>query len=254
MPVAEIKIRTTHDGTQAERSLGNLEKSVDRLSSTVSTKLSRAIAGLFTVEKVVMFARSVDETVSSVGKLVEKLREGKSTLEEVNKKSGLAPSSTGSLAGIDETRGKQLGVWSNVKALAARAYYLAASTAQVQAFTGDPLASNKAAHAIYGDLGTLGVADMQGILATQQAKKEELRQQRIKEIIDAEENSTGRKSGFGYQAGVTGRYFGPGIPSFETQQAHRSVDLERQSLDELRRITRILDRGPSTNSSTVFPQ
>lgn len=254
MPVAEIKIRTTHDGTQAERSLGNLEKTVEKLGSSVTSRLTGAMAGLFSVEKIVSFARSVDESVASVGRLVEKLREGKTTLEEVQKKSGLAPSSTGALAGIDETRGKQLGIWGNVKALAARAYYIAASTAQVQAVTGDPLASNKAAHAIYGDLGTLGVADMQGRLATQQAKKEELRQQRIKEIIDAEENSTGRKSGFGYQAGVTGRYFGPGIPSFETQQSHRSVDLERQSLDELRRITRILDRGPSTNSSTVFPQ
>lgn len=252
MPVAEIKIRTTHDGTQAERSLDKLGKQVEKLGSTIGSRASAAMAGLFSVEKIVSFARSVDETVSSVGKLVEKLKEGKITLDDVKKESGLVAGNTGSLAGIDASRSEQPGIWKNTKALAARAWYLMGATAQVQAVTGDPKADEKAAYAIYGDLGTLTSAEMQGKVANQKARNEARRQQAIKELIDREMSGP-EGGGQGFNP-VTGRYFGPGLPSAATQQAHRSIELERQSLDELRRISNILDRGPSTNSGTAFPQ
>lgn len=257
MPVAEIKIRTTHDGTQAERSMNSLKKSMEEVADTVTGKLGRSIAGLFGVEKIIQFGRAVTATVDDVGKLVEKLREGKETLEGVKKEADMAPSHVGALAGISEAGKPTTTKWNNFKAYAARFFYgVMGSAIPTGMLLGDEDFEAKRAHALFGDLGTLGVAGMQGQYAKQQAKREALRQQRIKEIIDAEENATGHRGGFGYQAGVNdpNRYFMPGIPDASTIRAHRSVELERQSLEELRRITRILDRGPSTNSGTVFPQ
>lgn len=263
MPVAEIKIRTTHDGTQAERSLDNLEKKVDKLGKTMGGKLQSAALSFFSIEKVLQFTSAISESIVKMEALVDKVRSGKATIDEVSKESGVSKYNLGTSAAIGEASGiPTKGKWDNFVSRLTR-YAIGG----VGSMGGLPLITSALdsagvgwasrfetmrAHALMGDLGTLDSAGMEGKVANQRARNEARRQQAIKELIDREMSGP-EGGGQGFNP-VTGRYFGPGLPSSATQQAHRSIELERQSLDELRRISNILDRSPSTNSGTAFPQ
>lgn len=254
MPSAELNIKTTHDGTQAERSIDRLQTNIEKFGSTVSGKISRAMSGLFALDRILTFNRALEKTIADVGSMVDKLKEGKATVEEITKGSQLAPPNVGSLAGMSSVDKRNRSVWENMKALTARAWYGLGGAFVSENITGSQEGMAKAAHALFGELGTLGVAEMQGRLKTQKATREERRQQAIKELIDREYGPAEGRNVFTEMAPITGRYFGPGVPDYRTQQNQRSVEIEQRQLETLNRIMRILDQGPSSGGGTAFPR
>ena len=259
MPTAELNIKTTHDGTQAERSIDRLEGRIKQFGDSVGDSISKKLMNFFSAGALIGFAKAAGESVDKVGALVDKLKEGKQQIEEIQKQTGLSRSDAGALAGISEAGNATDKQNAGYKARAIRAFY-----GIVSPLFGGPLwnenLAEKAAYALYGDrLGTLGVAQQEGKLSLQKARLEKIRQETIKQIVDREMSDKPEADGPGTNfstSALKGRYFGPGIPDQKTlllvYKFDRQMELERQSLEVSKKILRALDRGGGP--PTTFPQ
>lgn len=87
---AELKIRTTHDGTQAEASLNRLNEAVKKLKGHFSGQATTFALSFFSVEMVKKFAAAIDNAADKVSKLIDKVREGKKDLNDMIRESGIS--------------------------------------------------------------------------------------------------------------------------------------------------------------------
>lgn len=119
MPSAELSIKTTHDGTQAERSMARLEASIERLGRSVTGRVAGAFASLFSVEKIIQFGKSIDNTLTKTAELVDKIRQGKATMDELDK-TGVSREQAGFATEYQRFKQAMSGPLENLKMVLAR--------------------------------------------------------------------------------------------------------------------------------------
>lgn len=92
---AELKFRATMDGAQAEAGIKRLQNSIDRLGDTVGGKIKSAFLSVFSAEKILQMAKAMDRLLVDTSKWVDKLKSGKTTIDEITKETKLSAENVG---------------------------------------------------------------------------------------------------------------------------------------------------------------
>ncbi len=229
MPSAELNIKTTHDGTQAERSIAKLEQTIERLGSNVSGRITAAFAGLFSVEKILQFGKAIDATLSKTAELVDKIRQGKATIDDLDK-TGVSREQAGFATEYQKFKDQISGPLDNLKMILAR-------------------------------LGIAGVAMNRTVLPIVAANNDLKRvvgaavtpqSNRVQEAFDAGNVERERQSTISYIERMSGETpLGRNQPRVSSEM----LTIQRTQLQELQKISRALNPAASKllDRNSMFP-
>jgi len=83
--VAEVKTEFTADGAKAQVAIRQLEKSIENLANKAGRNLGNRFTALFSVAAINGFVRAMDRAALSMAEMVDKIREGKKSIDDINK-------------------------------------------------------------------------------------------------------------------------------------------------------------------------
>lgn len=247
---AELKFRATLDGAQAESAMRRLETSMNNMGTRIANNLTSKFASFLSVEMALKFAKALDKSALKLAEMVDKIREGKATVEEIER-AGTSRSDLGFAAGYKETRDKMSVDFEGIGTKMLRgAIGLFGSTSiggiALSRFSEN--ANEMLARSLYGDLGDIDAAAAQGKLAKKLEEKGKTKAQAAKDAAKAVEE-TSLKRGFNKLQSI-GAY-----ANTDFSMARTAIRIESDQLVELRKISKAVSIAKFNNGSQdIFPQ
>lgn len=114
---AKLKVSTEFDGKAVDTGLAKTQSSLSKLGDTLSGRFQGALLSVFSIEKVLQFAKAIDATATKIGDMVKKLETGKEVAETMGElgKTGASKEQQGFAAAYTELKSKWMQSFDKVK-------------------------------------------------------------------------------------------------------------------------------------------
>lgn len=242
--VAEVKTEFTGDGAKVQHVIRQLDGALDRLANKASKDTSKKLMNLFSVGAVMSFVYAIDRAVERMGELVDKIREGKDSIDKIEARNPAV--NRGNLAfGAEYSQNKEVLNDTRDSLLTAIARGLIVSTpvSALASMFSDTWGKIYAT-ALHGDLGQIGVAEMESKLAKQKEVRDKPKETRSADKIERVDSF---KASFSNLQKV-------GAFAYESDGLMR---IQQQSLQQLIAIRQLIAAGrlnTSTTGDQIFPK